>query len=50
VIFLGAGFMLAGIAVLLFVASNLTAKGVWALGRLFVKGIKRMFIREESRA
>ena len=50
VIFLGAGFMLAGIAVLLFMASNLTAKGVWALGRLFVKGIKRMFIREESRA
>ena len=50
VIFLGAGIMLAGIAVLLFMASNLTAKGGWALGRLFVKGIKRMFIREESRA
>lgn len=50
VIFLGAGIMLAGIAVLLFMTSNLTAKGVWALGRLFVKGIKRMFIREESRA
>jgi uncharacterized membrane protein len=48
-LFLGAGLVLAGLAILWFFLCNLTAKGVWQLGKLTLRGIKACFIRKEGK-
>lgn len=48
-LFLGAGLVLAGLTVLWLLLCNLTAKGVWKLGRLTLRGIKACFIRKEGK-
>lgn len=45
---LGAGLALAGLSILWFLLCNLTAKGVWKLGRLTLRGIKACFIRKKG--
>ena len=47
-LFLGAGLVLAGLAILWFFLCNLTAKGVWQLGKLTLRGIKACFIRKKG--
>ena len=47
-LFLGAGLALAGLSVLWFLLCNLTAKGMWQLGRLTLRGIKACFIRKKG--
>ncbi len=47
-LFLGAGLVLAGLTVLWFLLCNLTAKGVWMLGKLTLRGIKSCFIRKKG--
>ena len=47
-LFLGAGLVLAGLTVLWLLLCNLTAKGVWKLGRLTLRGIKACFIRKKG--
>ena len=47
-LFLGAGLALAGLTVLWLLLCNLTAKGVWKLGRLTLRGIKACFIRKKG--
>jgi hypothetical protein len=47
-LFLGAGLVLAGLAILWLFLCNLTAKGVWQLGRLTLRGIKACFIRKKG--
>lgn len=44
----GAGLICAGLAILFFHLSNLTAKGVLVLGRIIILGIKRCFIGREA--
>lgn len=48
-LFLGAGLVLAGLSVLWFLLCNLTAKGMWKLGRLTLRGIKACFVRKEGK-
>ena len=45
---LGAGLALAGLSILWFLLCNLTAKGMWKLGRLTLRGIKACFIRKKG--
>lgn len=45
---LGAGLVLAGLAVFLFLGCNLVAKGVLRLGKMVLRGIKSCFIRKEA--
>ena len=47
-LFLGAGLVLAGLAILWFFLCNLAAKGVWQLGKLTLRGIKACFIRKKG--
>ena len=47
-LFLGAGLALAGLSILWFLLCNLTAKGMWQLGRLTLRGIKACFIRKKG--
>ena len=47
-LFLGVGLVLAGLSVLWLLLCNLTAKGVWKLGRLTLRGIKACFIRKKG--
>ena len=47
-LFLGAGLALAGLSILWLLLCNLTAKGVWKLGRLTLRGIKACFIRKKG--
>lgn len=47
-LFLGAGLLCAGLAILWFQLSNLTAKGVLLLGKRMFVGIKRRFIGKET--
>jgi uncharacterized membrane protein len=47
-LFLGAGLVLAGLAILWFFLCNLTAKGVWQLGKLTLRGIKACFVRKKG--
>ena len=47
-LFLGAGLVLAGLAILWFFLCNLTAKGVLKLGKLALRGIKACFIRKKG--
>ena len=47
-LFLGAGLALAGLSILWFLLCNLTAKGMWKLGRLTLRGIKACFIRKKG--
>ena len=47
-LFLGAGLALAGLSILCFLLCNLTAKGMWKLGRLTLRGIKACFIRKKG--
>ena len=42
------GLILAGLTVLWLLLCNLTAKGVWKLGRLTLRGIKACFIRKKG--
>ena len=46
-LFLGAGLALAGLSILWFLLCNLTAKGMWKLGKLTLRGIKACFIRKK---
>ncbi len=48
ILFLGAGLALAGLSILWFLLCNLTAKGMWQLGRLTLRGIKACFIRKKG--
>lgn len=48
-LFLGAGLVLVGLTVLWLLLCNLTAKGVWQLGGLTLRGIKACFIRKEGK-
>ena len=47
-LFLGAGLALAGLSILWFLLCNLTAKGMWKLGKLTLRGIKACFIRKKG--
>ena len=47
-LFLGAGLALAGLSILWFLLCNLTAKGMWKLSRLTLRGIKACFIRKKG--
>ena len=47
-LFLGAGLVLAGLTVLWLLLCNLTAKGVWQLGKLTLRGIKACFVRKKG--
>ena len=47
-LFLGAGLVLAGLAILWFFLCNLAAKGMWKLGKLTLRGIKACFIRKKG--
>ena len=47
---LGAALVCAGLAILLFILSNLSAKGVRKVTKLTLHGIKNMFIRKEQPA
>ena len=47
-LFLGAGLALAGLSILSFLLCNLTAKGMWKLGKLTLRGIKACFIRKKG--
>ena len=47
-LFMGAGLALAGLSILWFLLCNLTAKGMWKLGRLTLRGIKACFIRKKG--
>ena len=48
-LFFGAGLVLVGLTVLWLLLCNLTAKGVWQLGKLTLRGIKACFIRKEGK-
>lgn len=48
-LFLGAGLVLVGLTVLWLLLCNLTAKGVWQLGKLTLRGIKACFVRKEGK-
>ena len=45
---MGAGLALAGLSILWFLLCNLTAKGMWKLGKLTLRGIKACFIRKKG--
>ncbi len=45
---LGAGLVLAGLTVLWLLLCNLTAKGVWQLGKLTLRGTKACFVRKKG--
>ena len=45
---LGAGLVLAGLSILWLFLCNLTAKGMWMLGKLTLRGIKACFIRKKG--
>ena len=47
-LFLGAALVLAGLAILLLFGCNATAKGLWKLCRLTLRGIKACFIRKKG--
>ena len=47
-LFLGAGLVLAGLSILWLFLCNLTAKGMWKLGKLTLRGIKACFIRKKG--
>ena len=47
-LFLGAALALAGLSILWFLLCNLTAKGMWKLGKLTLRGIKACFIRKKG--
>ena len=47
-LFLGAALVLAGLAILWFFLCNLTAKGMWKLGKLTLRGIKACFIPKKG--
>jgi uncharacterized membrane protein len=47
-IFLGAGFLLVGLSILLFYASLAAARGAALLGKKLMLGIKHSFIRKEK--
>ena len=47
-LFLGAALALAGLAILLLFGCNATAKGMWKLCRLTLRGIKACFIRKKG--
>ena len=47
-LFLGAGLALAGLSILWFLLCNLTAKGMWKLCRLTLRGTKACFIRKKG--
>ncbi len=47
-LFLGAGLALAGLSILWSLLCNLTAKGMWKLGKLTLRGIKACFIRKKG--
>ena len=47
-LFLGAALVLAGLAILLLFGCNATAKGMWKLCRLTLRGIKACFIRKKG--
>ena len=47
-LFLGAGLVLAGLTILWLLLCNLTAKGVWQLGKLTLRGIKACFVRKKG--
>lgn len=47
-LFLGAGLVLAGLTVLWLLLCNLTAKGMWQLGKLTLRGIKACFVRKKG--
>ena len=47
-LFLGAALVLAGLAILLFLGCNATAKGMCRLGRLTLRGTKACFIRKKG--
>ena len=47
-LFLGAGLVLAGLTVLWLLLCNLTARGVWQLGKLTLRGIKACFVRKKG--
>lgn len=45
---LGGGLILAGLAIFLFFACNLAAKGALWIGKMILRGIKACFIRKET--
>ena len=47
-LFMGAALVLAGISILLLFGCNATAKGMWKLCRLTLRGIKACFIRKKG--
>lgn len=47
-LFLGAALVLAGLSILLLFGCNATAKGMWKLCRLTLRGIKACFIRKKG--
>ena len=47
-LFMGAALVLAGLSILLFLGCNATAKGMWKLCRLTLRGIKACFIRKKG--
>lgn len=47
-LFLGAALVCAGISILMFLGCNATAKGMWLLGKLILRGIKACFIRKKG--
>ena len=47
-LFLGAALALAGLSILLLLGCNATAKGMWKLCRLTLRGIKACFIRKKG--
>ena len=47
-LFLGAALVLAGLAILLLFGCNATAKGMWKLCRLTLRGTKACFIRKKG--
>ena len=48
VLFMGAALVLAGLSILLLFGCNATAKGMWKLCRLTLRGIKACFIRKKG--
>lgn len=47
-LFMGAALVLAGLSILLLFGCNATAKGMWKLCRLTLRGIKACFIRKKG--
>jgi hypothetical protein len=44
---LGAGFVLAGLAIFLFFGCRAATKGAWLLTKKISRGVKRLFLRKE---